>query len=96
MRAIEAAEQQFAKPHSAQRKIRIRLLPSRNTGDCEESRPIIFELDSGDFAMIGRDITDVAMGNLPASPGCGPDERIVSIPRKTPVLAKSDIPDSSR
>ena len=55
--------------------------------------PDIFELKSGDFAIIGSDITDAASGKLPPSAGCGPDERIVSIPRKTLVLAKSDIPD---
>ena len=55
--------------------------------------PDIFELDSGDFAIIGSDITDAATGKLPPSAGCGPDERIVWIPRKTLVLAKADIPD---
>jgi len=54
--------------------------------------PDIFELASGDFAVIGTDITD-ATGMLPPTAGCGPDERIVRIPRKTLVLAKSDIPD---
>jgi hypothetical protein len=55
--------------------------------------PDIFELDSGDFAVIGSDITDAATGKLPGSSSRGPDERIVSIPRKTLVLAKADIPD---
>ncbi len=32
---------------------------------------------------------------LPPSAGCGPDERIVRIPRKTLVLAKRDIPDNA-
>jgi hypothetical protein len=54
--------------------------------------PDIFELDSGDFAVIGIDITDASARHLPPSAGCGPDERIVLIPRKTLVLAKSDIP----
>ena len=57
-----------------------------------EGCPDIWELDSGDFAVIGIDITQAA-GRLPASAGCGPDERIVRIPRKTLVLAKPDIPD---
>ena len=56
--------------------------------------PDIFELRSGDFAVIGQDITDTACGQLPADAGCGPDERIVWIPRKTLVLAKPDIPDA--
>ena len=53
--------------------------------------PDIWELDGGDFAVIGIDITNMA-GSLPPSAGCGPDERIVRIPRKLLVLAKSDIP----
>jgi hypothetical protein len=54
--------------------------------------PDIFELESGDFAVIGIDITESAAKHLPPSAGCGPDERIVRIPRKTLVLAKADIP----
>ena len=54
--------------------------------------PDIWELDNGDFAVIGADITAHA-ANLPPSAGCAPDERMVRIPRKTLVLAKADIPD---
>jgi hypothetical protein len=54
--------------------------------------PDIWELDNGDFAVIGLDMTDAA-NMLPPSAGCGPDERMVRIPRKTLVLAKPDIPD---
>ena len=54
--------------------------------------PDIFELESGDFAIIGIDITDSAAPKLPQSAGCGPDERIVRIPRNLLVEAKADIP----
>ena len=54
--------------------------------------PDIWELDTGDFAVIGADITNTS-ARLPASASCGPDERIVRIPRKTLVLAKADIPE---
>ena len=54
--------------------------------------PDIFELTDGDFAIIGSDITALA-GKLPASASCGPDERMIKIPRRTLVLAKQDIPD---
>ena len=54
--------------------------------------PDIFEIAGGDFAIIGLDITESA-AQLPPSAGCGPDERIVRIPRKTLVFAKRDIPD---
>lgn len=55
--------------------------------------PDIFELASGDFAIIGIDITEASANRLPPTAGCGPDERIVLVPRKTLVLAKSDIPN---
>jgi len=54
--------------------------------------PDIFELETGDFAVIGIDMTSAA-SRLPLDASCGPDERIVRIPRKTLVLAKADIPD---
>ena len=56
--------------------------------------PDIFELESGDFAIIGIDITDAATPKLPPTAGCGPDERIVRIPRNLLVNAKSDIPNT--
>jgi hypothetical protein len=55
--------------------------------------PDIFELDSGDFAIIGEDITNFSH-KLPGSASCGPDERMIRIPRKTLVLAKADIPSA--
>ncbi len=55
--------------------------------------PDIWELTDGNFAVIGIDITDRVAGKLPATAGCGPDERIVMLPRQTLVLAKPDIPD---
>jgi hypothetical protein len=55
--------------------------------------PDILELGSGDFAVIGVDITASAQSQLAFGASCGPDERIVQIPRQTLVLAKSDIPD---
>ena len=55
--------------------------------------PDILEMENGDFAVIGVDITSEAEGKMAFGANCGPDERIVRIPRKTLVLAKSDIPD---
>lgn len=55
--------------------------------------PDIFELADGSFAIIGSDITEIA-SQLPKDASCGPDERIIRIPRKTLVLAKRDIPDT--
>jgi hypothetical protein len=55
--------------------------------------PDVFELETGDFAIIGKDITTKAIGQLPPGASCGPDEKIVVIPRKTLVRAKPHIPD---
>jgi hypothetical protein len=55
--------------------------------------PDIFQLQSGDFAIIGIDITDTAKPKLPPTAGCGPDERIIFIPRNLLVEAKRDIPN---
>jgi len=55
--------------------------------------PDMFELEDGNFAVIGIDITDKAKAKLPPTAGCGPDERIVWIPRNLLVGAKTDIPD---
>jgi len=55
--------------------------------------PDIWELENGDFAVIGIDITAVAVTKLPPTAGCGPDERIVRLPRNVLVNAKRDIPE---
>ena len=55
--------------------------------------PDIWQLDGGYFAVIGVDITDAATPRLPPTAGCGPDERIVRLPRSLLINAKRDIPD---
>jgi hypothetical protein len=55
--------------------------------------PDILELEDGDFAIVGIDITTTAVAKLPSGVSCGPDERIVRIPRRTLIGAKADIPD---
>jgi hypothetical protein len=57
--------------------------------------PDILELEDGDFAIIGVDITHVLAGKLTLGAGCGPDERIIKIPRHTLVRAKADIPENA-
>ena len=54
--------------------------------------PDIWELDNGDFAIIGLDMSALT-GQLPPSANCGPDERMVRVPRNVLVAAKRDIPD---
>ena len=55
--------------------------------------PDIWELESGDFAVIGVDITAAAKAAMPASAGCANDERVVLVPREVLVNAKHDIPN---
>lgn len=56
--------------------------------------PDVLQLEGGDFAVIGSDITAEVAGALPPTVNCGPDERIIRIPRRILVGAKRDIPDS--
>lgn len=53
--------------------------------------PDLWELDSGDIAVIGIDITGACSNRLPKTAGCGPDERIVRVPRKVILAAKPDL-----
>ncbi len=54
--------------------------------------PDILELEDGDFAVIGTDATDSLKPHLALGASCGPDERIVRIPRGTLIRAKDYIP----
>jgi len=58
-----------------------------------KSCPDIWELDNGDVAVIGRDLTENYVRNLPAGVGVGKDERLVVIPGQMLRAAKVDIPD---
>ncbi len=55
--------------------------------------PDVWELADGDFAVIGIDMTDAVKDRLPATAGCGPDERVVRVPRRILVAARRDIPE---
>jgi hypothetical protein len=58
------------------------------------SCPDIWELDNGDIAVIGSDLTTSYEGRLPEGVSVDPGERLVIIPRKTILAAKADIPDA--
>lgn len=58
-----------------------------------ESCPDVFELENGDFAIIGVKVTDELKSKLPSDAGCGHDEEIVLVPRYVLANAKVDIPD---
>jgi len=56
--------------------------------------PDIWEMADGNFAVIGEDITRLAI-ELPAPAGCAANECMVRIPRDLLVRAKSDIPNQA-
>jgi hypothetical protein len=55
------------------------------SGDC----PDVFELESGDFAIIGQDATGGIA--LPADAGCSAEERVVVVPRAVLLAAFADL-----
>jgi len=59
-----------------------------------QSCPEIWELDNGDVAIIGTNLTSAYDGRLPSGVGIAPGEDLVVIPRSTIVSAKADIPDA--
>jgi hypothetical protein len=54
----------------------------------------VWELDNGDVAIIGTDLTPSYEGRLPDGVSVDPGERLVIIPRATIIAAKADIPDA--
>jgi hypothetical protein len=58
------------------------------------SCPELWELDNGDVAVIGTELTAAYVGRLPAGVSVDPGERLVVIPRSTIISAKADIPDA--
>ncbi|PJE98235.1 hypothetical protein CUT44_08170 [Streptomyces carminius] len=56
--------------------------------------PDIWELDNGDVAVIGRDLTEVYASRLPAGVSVAADERLVVIPGVMLRVAKPDIADA--
>ncbi|MFE3877906.1 hypothetical protein ACFXPX_26360 [Kitasatospora sp. NPDC059146] len=54
--------------------------------------PDIWELENGDIAVIGRDLSDSLGARLPDGVTIGRDERLVVIPRSMLIAAKGDIP----
>lgn len=63
-----------------------------STGNSE--CPDIWELDNGDVAVIGRDLTANYASRLPKGVVIGADERLVVIPRNMIISARPDIPDA--
>ncbi|WP_084702090.1 hypothetical protein [Amycolatopsis alba] len=62
--------------------------------DIRNNCPDIWELDNGDVAVIGRNLTSAYSARLPNGVSLGSDEDLVVIPRATLIAAKADIPDA--
>jgi hypothetical protein len=60
----------------------------------DASCPDIWELDNGDVAVIGRDLTSAYSDRMPRDASVGHDERLVIIPGNMLRAAKADIPDA--
>ena len=60
----------------------------------DASCPDILELDNGDYAIIGRDLTASYADSLPEGVSLGEGERLVVIPAATLRAARVDIPDA--
>lgn len=73
---------------------RLGIDPHRAASACIslDNCPDILELEDGDFAVIGTDATNSLKPYLALGASCGPDERIVRIPRAILIRAKDDIP----
>ncbi|MDT0318417.1 hypothetical protein [Streptomyces millisiae] len=63
---------------------------SEDKGEC----PDIWQLENGDIAVIGRDLTAAYRSRLPEGVALAPDERLVVIPGNMLSAAKADIPDA--
>ncbi|HET6704101.1 hypothetical protein [Amycolatopsis sp.] len=64
-----------------------------NTSAPYETCPDLWELENGDFAIIGSDLTDEYSSRLPEGVSIAPYERLVVLPRARIVSSKKDIPD---
>lgn len=58
------------------------------------SCPDVWELDNGDFAIIGHDMTAEYASRLPDTVSLQETERLVVVPRVRLLSAKKDIPDA--
>jgi len=71
---------------------RMGLSPRARGSATEYTCPDLFELEDGNFAVIGTDRTDELRHHLPADAGVATYERIVIISRETLMEARKDLP----
>ena len=72
---------------------RLGIAPAQREQSCAVTNcPDLFELENGDFAVIGFEQTVKLTAKLPSDAGCGPGESIVVIPREVLIQARQHIP----
>jgi hypothetical protein len=64
-------------------------VPKPSTG--AQGCPDVWRAASGDYAVIGIDVTNSVRKPLPRTASCGPDERIVLVPRDVLEAAARDL-----
>lgn len=72
---------------------RLGLTPQQRGSTTNGTCPDVFELDDGQFAIVGTDMTDELAAQLPAGTTLGEGGRIVVLTAVTLLAAKPDIPD---
>lgn len=72
----------------------IRRLNTQKASAGRKTCPDFFELDNGDFAFIGEDITNQADTVLLPDAGVNSHERLIRVPRAIITSAKHNIPDA--
>ncbi|GIF23780.1 hypothetical protein Ate02nite_65100 [Paractinoplanes tereljensis] len=71
---------------------RVGLPPSARGSATNCTCPDVFELQDGNFAVVGTDRTAELVGQLPEDAGVASYERIVVITRDTLLAAAKDLP----
>ncbi|MDF2266102.1 hypothetical protein P2Q00_11720 [Streptomyces coacervatus] len=73
-------------------KPQIKLLATAASCLTDSSCPAVFELPSGDLALIGSEAPAELLDQLPQGTGVGPGERLVVVPRSVAVAAGWKLP----
>ncbi len=58
--------------------------------------PDLYELETGDFVAIGKDVTDEVIDSLPADTSISKGEKAIKIPRKIMISAIKNIAENQR
>jgi hypothetical protein len=70
----------------------LKRLGESNGSLCGHNCPQVLEMNDGDFAVVGLDITEEAVGLMPPGPGVGAKEKVVKIPRRVIIAARAELP----